>query len=130
VVAHIPTMPLQNVIAHFKKKLNIEKVRYIGDLNQTCKTTLLIPGAAGKDMHIGFMKQFKPDVLICGELSEWETAEYIRDARAMGNNIALIILGHAPSEEAGSEFMLQWLKKNYPNIPSYHIPSGSPLKFE
>jgi len=124
-----PGISLQNLIDHAKQKLGATMVRYIGDLNQSCKNILLMPGAAGGVNQITNIRNIKPDVLICGEISEWETAEYVRDARAEGQNIALVLLGHIPSEEAGSEFMLQWLKENVPSIKSKHIPSGNSLSF-
>jgi hypothetical protein len=40
--------------------------------------------AAGGTRQIAAIQKEKPDVLICGELNEWETSEYIRDLRYMG----------------------------------------------
>ena len=117
------------MIGHLKEKLSIEKVRYIGDPSQSCSHLLLMPGAAGGRRQIESIGKVKPDVLICGEISEWETAEYVRDARAKGDNISLVLLGHIASEEPGSEFMLNWLKEKVPTIKSTHIPSGNSLSF-
>jgi putative NIF3 family GTP cyclohydrolase 1 type 2 len=124
-----PGVSLQNLIGHAKQKLGAPMVRYIGDLNQSCKNILLMPGAAGGVNQVTNIRNIKPDVLVCGEISEWETAEYVRDARAEGQNIALVLLGHIPSEEAGSEFMLQWLKENVPSIKAKHVSSGNSLSF-
>jgi hypothetical protein len=41
----------------------------------------------------------------------------------------LVVLGHIASEEAGSEFMLDWLRHKLPGIKSTHIPSGNSLAF-
>ena len=35
-------------------------------------------------MQIQAIERVKPDVLICVEIQEWETAEYVRDALAKG----------------------------------------------
>ena len=80
-------------------------------------------------MQIKGVDKVKPDVLMVGEVSEWETMEYIRDARAKGDKISLIVLGHIASEEPGSEFMLGWLKKNLPSIKAKHILSGNSYTF-
>ncbi len=120
---------LKEVIHNVKEKLNIERVRYVGDPAEVVKHVLFIPGAAGGRVQIEAIEKYKPDVLIVGEISEWETAEYVRDARAKGNKISLIVLGHIASEEAGSAFMLNWLKEKVPGIRSTHIPCGNSLSF-
>ncbi len=128
-IVNIPDMNLSALIKHTKDKLNIKEVRYIGDLSQPCKRVLLLPGAAGGTTQITMMNKSKPDVLVCGEIHEWETAEYVRDARAKGGKISLLVLGHIASEEPGSEWMLNWLKTNVPNVPVTHIPAGNSLSF-
>jgi putative NIF3 family GTP cyclohydrolase 1 type 2 len=120
---------LKEVIAHLKLKLNIEKVRYVGDPNQVIKHAMFIPGAAGGRKQIETIIKYKPDVLIVGEISEWETAEYVRDARAKGDRVSLIVLGHIASEEAGSIYMLNWLKQKVPGVKVTHIPCGNSLSF-
>ncbi len=120
---------LKDVIFSLKSKMGVDQVRYIGDLTQTCNKVLYIPGAAGSTTHIAAMKLFKPDVLICGEVEEWTTVEYIRDSMARGQVISFILLGHIASEEPGSEFMFNWVKERYPAILSKHIPSGNSLSF-
>lgn len=131
-MANILTFPptaLKEIVAHAKDKLHIEKVRFIGDPDQKCTKVLFIPGAAGGTRQIEAIGSVKPDVLICGEISEWETAEYVRDARAKGDHISLVVLGHIASEEPGSEFMLEWLRENFRSIKATHIYCGNSLSF-
>lgn len=131
-IPNIITLPPTTVgvaVAHIKSKLNIEKVRFIGDPLQLCTRVLLMPGAAGGRKQIESAGKVKPDLLLCGEVSEWETAEYIRDARAKGDKISLAILGHIASEEPGSEFMLNWLKAKVPGVKAVHMPSGNSYTF-
>jgi len=128
-LVNIPSMSLKDLIGYLKQKLGVEKVRYIGDPVQSCSTLFIAPGGAGVIKQVGGAALYRPDVLICGELQEWETAEYVRDARAKGEKLALIIIGHIASEEAGSVFMLNWLKEKFPTIKSVHIPSGNSLSF-
>lgn len=108
----------------FKKKLTIGPVKYIGDLAQACTRIVLSPGAAGGRRHIGWIRQYQPDVFVCGELNEWETSEYIRDARYQGRKIGLVVLGHAVSEEPGMEWLVPVLQTKIPGIPVTHLPSG------
>lgn len=124
-----PQMTLKELIRHVKSRLNIEKVRYVGDPLQKCSRVLLMPGASGGTRQIQGIENVKPDVLICGEISEWETAEYVRDALAKGENLSLVVLGHIASEEAGSEFMLNWIHEKLPGLKATHIPCGNSLSF-
>ncbi|MEO8412620.1 MAG: Nif3-like dinuclear metal center hexameric protein [Ginsengibacter sp.] len=128
-IVTLPGVSLKDLIANVKEKLAIEKVRYIGDPDQSCSRVLLMPGAAGGRSQVTAIVKVKPDVLVCGEIQEWETAEYVRDARAKGDNISLVVLGHIASEAPGSEFMLNWLKEKIPSITSTHISSGNSLSF-
>jgi putative NIF3 family GTP cyclohydrolase 1 type 2 len=128
-VLTMPEISLKDLVAHTKLKLNIEMVRYIGDPSQICKRVLFRPGASGGLRQIQGIEKYKPDVLVCGEVSEWETAEYVRDARAKGDNISLVVLGHIASEEAGSLFMREWLQKNVPGVKVTYISPGNSLKF-
>jgi putative NIF3 family GTP cyclohydrolase 1 type 2 len=72
----------------------------------------------------------KPDVLVCGELREWETAEYIRDTQALGQQTSFIVVGHAASEEPGLEWLKNWLQPQVGNITVTHIPSETPFSWE
>ena len=74
--------------------------------------------------QIGWIQQYQPDVFVCGELNEWETSEYIRDALYQGKKISLVVLGHAVSEEPGLEWLVPVLHEKVPGIPVTHIPSG------
>ena len=79
----VPATTLGEVMKHAKKSLGILQVRFIGDPKQVCKRIALMPGAAGGRSQIQLLQAEKPDVLIVGEVAEWKTAEYIRDAQAM-----------------------------------------------
>jgi putative NIF3 family GTP cyclohydrolase 1 type 2 len=128
-VLKIKSMKLKEIISHAKTKLDIKEARYMGDLDRLCEKILLMPGAAGGMRQIGSISRSRPDVLMCGEVHEWETAEYIRDARTEGMQVSLVVLGHIASEEPGSIFMANWLKSNISGITATHIPSGNSLQF-
>lgn len=128
-VAVLPAISLKALIQHAKEKLGISTVRYIGDLQQPCKKVLLMPGASGGKRQIEAMSREKPDALLCGEIQEWETAEYVRDANTKGQKISLVVLGHIASEEPGSEYMAKWLKEKVPAIKVTHVPAKKSLSF-
>jgi len=120
-ILEIPAMSLKDVVKHLKSTLNIEHLRVVGDLSQPCSRIALMPGASGGQRQQGTVEKQHPDVLIVGELSEWETAEYIRDSRLLGGKTALIVLGHAVSEEAGMEWLVEWLQPKVPELKITHI---------
>ncbi len=127
---HIITLPsttLETITNLVKEKLSAPHLKVIGDLSQVCSRIALLPGASGGLSQIGVLQKEKPDVLICGEINEWETAEYVRDMRQMGSQTSLIVTGHAVSEEPGLEWLVNWLQPQIPGIKITHIPSGDPF---
>lgn len=122
-VVKIPAETLENLIGLVKKKLGIHHIRFIGDRSAKCSKIVLAPGAAGGAMQITALQKEKPDLMICGELNEWETSEYVRDLRFMGGKTSLIVLGHIVSEEPGLEWLVKWLQPQIPLIKITHIPS-------
>lgn len=122
-VLTIEPASLQSIIDLAKKKLGIAHLKFIGDKLQQCSRIALIPGAAGGTLQISSFQKEKPDLLICGEVREWETSEYVRDLRSSGSKAALLVLGHIVSEEPGLEWMVKWLQPQIPDIKITHIPS-------
>ncbi len=128
-IAIIPAAPLGDIIEQVKKKMGIPTLRYIGDLKQSCSRILFNPGFNDGGNVITAIQREKPDLVMGGEMHEWEVPEYIRDARLSGQFVSLIIQGHAMSEEPGSEYMATWLRGKVTGIPVTHIPAGNPLSF-
>jgi len=127
---HIPATSLEQLIIQFKKNLGITHVRVMGNVTRSCSSIALLPGAWGVQRHIEVVEKNKPDLLVIGELVEWETAEYFRDAHAMGDQTALLILGHAVSEEPGMEYFVEWLIPKLPGITIKHVATGDPFTWK
>lgn len=125
----IPAITVSQVVKTAKENLGIKTLRIVGDLNQSCKKITMIPGAAGGRMQINAIRDQKPDLFICGEISEWETAEYIRDSRAMGTKVSLMILGHVQSEEPGMKWFVPWLQPKVQGVKVTHVPAESPFVY-
>jgi putative NIF3 family GTP cyclohydrolase 1 type 2 len=118
----LPEMTMQEVILYIKKKLNIQYVRFIGDLAMTCRRIGLLVGYRGSgELVIPLFEKENLDLVIYGEGPEWETPEYIRDAVYQGKQKALIVLGHAESETPGMEYLTQKLQDKFPSIPIHFI---------
>jgi hypothetical protein len=69
------------------------------------------------------------DVVVCGELHEWETSENVRDAVQIGSREAVIAIGHANSVEAGMKWLVEWLQPRLPKVTITHIPAGNPFQY-
>jgi len=123
----IPAASLRELAAFFKNRLSINHVQVVGDLDMNCRRVGLLVGAAGGRQHITFLGNEDVDVIAVGEINEWETCEYVRDAIASGREQALIILGHANSEESGMRWLVDWLQPRIPDVPVTFIPAGDPF---
>jgi putative NIF3 family GTP cyclohydrolase 1 type 2 len=128
-VLTLPRTTLSDLITHTKTKLGIKQVRVVGDPAQSCQRVLLLPGASGGRNQIAAIEKAKPDVVLCGEVSEWETPEYVRDARQQGQTLSLVVLGHIMSEAAGMEWLVPWLQPKVPGIKITYVPSGNPFVY-
>ncbi|HMG67625.1 MAG TPA: Nif3-like dinuclear metal center hexameric protein [Chitinophagaceae bacterium] len=128
-IFNIPVSSLKSITGHLKTSLGIEHVRMIGDLDASCEKIALLPGASGGQRQISIVEKERPDLVIVGELHEWETAEYIRDGKSSGSKTSMIILGHGVSEEPGMDWLAEWLRPKIEGININHIPSGNPFKF-
>ena len=53
--------------------------------------------------------------------------EYAQDAIAAGMKKALIVLGHAISEENGMSECARWLKTFVTEVPVEFVPAGEPF---
>lgn len=121
-VIEIPKRSLLDIIEYIKKSLNIDYIRYIGDLSMECSRIGILVGYRGiGKMAIPLFYNEDIDLLIYGEGPEWETPEYVRDAIQQGRRNALIVLGHAESEKPGMEYVANLIKVKFPNIPINYI---------
>jgi putative NIF3 family GTP cyclohydrolase 1 type 2 len=128
-IFHIPSTKLEDLVLIIKDKLGIKTLRIVGNLEMECQKIGVLVGAWGGSNQIPFMRKTNLDILICGEIAEWETSEYVRDAVNQGRKQALIITGHANSEEPGMEYLVSWLEQRFPGLPVHHIPVGDPFVF-
>jgi putative NIF3 family GTP cyclohydrolase 1 type 2 len=120
----IPPMTLRQLAEWVKTRLSIETLRVVGDPDMTCRGIALLPGCPGRNAQIGTLAQSEIDVVITGEISEWETSEYVRDATRLGQGKGLLVLGHAASEEPGMRWVTPWLQARLPGIAIRFVPTG------
>ncbi len=99
----LPATTVGELARTVEAALGIDMVRVVGDLDMPCENVALMAGAPPSEWQMKTLIRDDIDVLLTGEVREWETSEYVRDAIAEGRKKALIVLGHANSEEPGHE---------------------------
>lgn len=120
----LPMTTLENLLMHLKEVFPENAFHVIGDPDLKVSKVRLAPGAPGSNYHLRLLGQTDIEVLIAGEVPQWETYEYARDAVDQGRNKAVIFIGHANSEEAGMEYCAEWLKGFIGHVPVAFIKSG------
>lgn len=120
---------LHDVAIELKEKLAIPAVRAVGDPRLLVRRVALSCGSMALDHHRMLLNQPGVDLLVCGEVREWETCEYVRDGPAAGRAAGLIVLGHCNSEEAGMQYLAQWLGERIKEVPIHFLPAADPFVF-
>lgn len=123
----MPETTLGKFVKDLQKKSGGKTIRIVGDKAMKVSKIGLALGAAGTDTHFKVLKDTNCDVLIVGESNEWETVPYFQDAQTLGQNKALIVMGHADSEEAGMIYFKPWLQKFHPETKIVFIEAGNPF---
>lgn len=122
-----PYKTVEGLARFLMDHFNTNTVRVVGDPKMKLKKIGFLPGAYGRHKQVKKFNNPDIDALIIGEGAEWEAIEYVRDAQELGWKRALIVMGHAHSEEGGMEYIAKWLKGVVPGIPVSFIPAGNPL---
>jgi putative NIF3 family GTP cyclohydrolase 1 type 2 len=123
----LPERTLRSLAEELQGKLGATVVRVVGPSEMQVRQVALLPGASGSPGHIRMLQREDVQVLLVGESPEWETVEYVRDAVAAGKSKALILLGHANSEEAGMAHCAEWLRGFVREVPVRFVPAGDPF---
>lgn len=121
-------MPLRVLAQAVGRQLGQPRVEYVGDADYSCRRVGILPGAWGRERQIAFLSSGDIDVLIVGEAAEWEAVEYARDAQALGLGRALIVAGHAASEDPGMVDLVGHLRPLLPGLAITHLAAGDPLR--
>jgi putative NIF3 family GTP cyclohydrolase 1 type 2 len=127
VLFHIPATTLGALAEFFRERLGIPHMRIVGPADMRCQTVALVVGSYPGNWQIMSLGEYGADVLVCGEASEWQVYEYVRDANGAGLPKGLIVLGHERSEEPGMAYLATWLRERFPGLSITHVPAGDPL---
>jgi putative NIF3 family GTP cyclohydrolase 1 type 2 len=121
----IPATTLGTTVALIRKKLNLRGgLRVVGDPKARVRRVMLHPGL----MTVATMfKTFHTtDLLIAGEVREWECTLYAADMNTAGEKRSLVTLGRVASEDPGMRLCAAWLKTIVKGVPIQWIGAGDP----
>jgi Uncharacterized conserved protein len=120
----MPGRSLGSILGELQAALGPAALRYIGDPDRVYGRVLASWGFVMMPGALRLFARSESAILVAGETHEWELAEYVRDARALGFAKALVIVGHLPSEEKGFLSVAELLRSACPGVPVVAIPTG------
>ncbi len=88
---------------------------------ETKKINKIILGTGAITPFFKFLEDFDADLFICTDdgITYWRDAAY-----AIDNNIPMVVVNHAVSEDYGMELLAGHLKEKFPGVPVHHIQQG------
>jgi len=130
----IPTTTVTALVGFLKDKLGMKVIQIIGNPVMKCSRVGILVGGGSlglghEEMPARLMNDQQLQIIICGEITEWTLAAYIRDAAALGFNKAMIVVGHERSEEPGMKGLANRLKPLLNNIPVHFADAGEPFTY-
>jgi putative NIF3 family GTP cyclohydrolase 1 type 2 len=123
----VPVTTVGALASDIRKRLGVRTMRVVGDSALPVTKVGFLPGFPGFALQRGFLQRDDVEVLVMGEAHEWETILYAADAVTQGRRKALIVLGHIPSEQAGSEELVRWLQPMVPEVPVRLVTAAEPF---
>ncbi len=123
-IYEIPAASLEDTVALVRKRLAIRGgLRSVGDRKARVRRVLLHPGL----MTVTTMWKYfgTVDLLLTGEVREWECVHYAADVNSTGGKHSLVTVGRVVSEEPGMNACAKWLG-SVSGMPARWIGAGDP----
>ena len=121
----IPAVTAEAAVATLRAKLNLRAgLRVVGDRKATIRRVLLFPGSMTPATM--WQRYSEVDLIVAGEVREWENTHYAADMFTAGEKRALATTGRVVSEEPGMRACAEWLKNVVKEVPARWIAVGDP----
>ena len=121
----VPAITLEALASQLKKRLGTRGgIRAIGDRAMTVRRIGLLPGYTQIQASIAMLPTV--DVIVAGEVQEWESATYAQDVAFAGVKKGFISIGRVVNEAPGMQVCADWLKTIVPEVPVRFISAGDP----
>lgn len=123
VLYDIPKATAEETVAYIRKKLNLRGgLRAVGDRKATVRRVLLYPGSMTPATM--WQRYEETDLIVAGEVREWENTHYAADIYTVGEKRGLITIGRVVSEDPGMRACAAWLKNVVKEVPAQWITVG------
>ena len=121
----VPALRLDALASQLKKALGTRGgIRAVGDRSLTVRTIGLLPGYTLIQAAIAMLPSV--DVIVTGEVQEWESATYAQDVAFAGIRKGFISVGRVVNEAPGMQVCADWLKTIVSEVPVRFISAGDP----
>ena len=122
----IPPLSVDLTLALIRRgKLSIRGgLRAVGDRSATIRRVLLSPGAMSPATM--WKRYSEVNMIIAGEVREWENTHYAADMFAAGEQRVLVTIGRVVSEDPGMRRCAEWLKSVVKEVPVKWIGVDDP----
>ena len=122
---HVPEITLEALAGQVKTHLGTRGgIRAIGDRTMTVRRIGLLPGFTTIQASIAMLPGV--DVIVAGEVQEWESATYAQDVAFAGLRKGFISIGRVVNEAPGMQVCADWLTTIVPEVPVRFIAAGDP----
>jgi hypothetical protein len=121
----IPSVTLETFASDLKRRLDARGgIRVVGDPQIRVRRVALLPGSTPITASLATLPS--ADVVVAGEVREWESVEYARDVVFSGQPKGLVLVGRVVSEDPGMALCAKWIETLVPEVPVRHISAGDP----
>ena len=116
---------LKKLMTQLKETIGLNGIRYIGPEDMPVRKLAVVGHLNGgpsreknkaglpKEYSVEIIRYFEEqgvDVILPGETIDWTLLSYVRDAVQLGQNKAIITLGHFNWEELGMRYAKEWIE--------------------
>src|SRR3984893_17152535 len=113
----IPAATAEETVDLIRRRLSIRGgLRAVGDRKATIRRVLLHPGPMTP--AIMWQRYSEVDLVVAGEVREWENTFYAADIFTAGEKRALVTVGRVVSEDPGMRACAKWLETVVKEVPS------------
>ena len=104
-------------------ELGMEHVRICGSRDHKATKLIVACGATGHT-YLEAIRNGEFELMIVGEMCEWNEMEYVRDWAELSGDKAAVVLGHALSERDGMKYLTQKLLREFPSLEFRYFECG------